>query len=255
MPETPGPQAHRPLRHRTRPRRGRDGRRLRGQRHAAAPQGRDQDHPQERARLEFRQGILDALRARGAGGGAPEPSQHRAGVRLRRGGRCRLHRHGAGARARAEDLLRREGALRAEGDRAHRGRAVRGAALRPRGRHRPPRHQAGQRHDRRAGAGQAHRLRRRAHCRPGPHRLGQDAGRHGGRHAGLHVARADPGPHPRPAQRHFFRGRDPLRVPLRQQAVHGRGRLGDRQEDPQRGARAALQPQPRAVAAVRRGGR
>ena len=181
----------RALQHRAHARQGRDGRRVRGHRPEAQSPGRDQDHPQEPPRSGHRQGLLDAVLARGAGRRAAQPSAHRAGVRLRRGRRHRLPRHGVHPRQGAEELLRRERALRHQGSGAHHVRAARRARLRAQRRHHPPRHQAGERDARRAGAHQAHRLRRRARAGHRPHAGRAHAGRHHGRHAGLHVARAD----------------------------------------------------------------
>ena len=83
---------------------------------------------------------------------------------------------------------------------------LRRARVRGQGRHRPPRHQAREHHDRQRHRGEDRRLRRRgAEEEPG----GADRG---ARLAVLHVARADPGQEPDLPQRHVFARRGALRA-------------------------------------------
>ena len=106
-----------PIRARRRDRSGRHGRRLPRARPAPGSLGRGQGAaPRDRDRP----GQHRALPARGAGRGIAEPPEHRRGVRLGRGGRHRLHRHGVRA---GPDPARRDPHLRPP--RPQRGRADR----------------------------------------------------------------------------------------------------------------------------------
>ena len=104
-------------------------------------------------RVRRRPVVRRALPARGPGGRQPQPPQHRRRLRLGRGGRHVLHRHGVRRRPHAwPRSSAAEGPLhpdRAADDRRRRRRRPR---LRPPQRRRPPRREAGQRPDHRRRA-------------------------------------------------------------------------------------------------------
>ena len=109
--------------------------------------GRDQDDPQGPARWRRRdEQFVGALPQRGAGGGAAAASQHRRGLRIRRGRRRRLHRRWSTSTARPARI---PAAAAREFDAADRSPAImiaapRRARLRARAGRRASRHQAGQ---------------------------------------------------------------------------------------------------------------
>ena len=153
----------------------------------AAGQRRDGDHlprhryrPRSRrraqaapARIPPRPRLLGALPAGGAGGRLAEPPERRHRLRLRRGPERPVHRHGAGRRRGPRDDPAPERGAAAAPGRPDRGRRRPGPRRGPCPRPRPPRHQAGQRADRRRRPGQGRRLRHR----PGDRRGAGDAAR------------------------------------------------------------------------------
>ena len=202
-------QAHRARRH---------GRRLPRARPAARPPGRHQGAvPRVRHRPQLRR----ALPPRGPGGGQPQPPEHRQRLRLGQARRHVLHRHGVRRRphARRHPALQRPRHRQAGGGDRQRG--GRGAELRPRGRPRAPRHQAGEHPHRLQRPGEGRRLRHR----PGDERADRvepDAGRGGDGHGDVLLARAGPGRPARPAQRPLLARHRDVRDGRRAAAVHRR---------------------------------
>ena len=166
----------------------------------------------------------------GAVGRRAEPRLDRRGLRLGRGPRHRvgrragagsLHRHGV---RRGQDPARapqRPLAPRARRGRAHHRGHPRRPGLQPPHGHRPPRHQAGERHDRAAtatikvmdfGIARADRRRQRDDD--------PDPGRH--RHRPVPLARAGPGPARRRALRPLLHRLPAVRAAHRAAAVQGR---------------------------------
>ena len=188
-----------------------------------------------------------ALRPGGQGRRGAEPSKHRDHLRVRRGPRRPLHRHGAGAGP---------GSRRDAPAAQHHGRRGPGGAgpglrrprVRPPQQCHPPGHQALERQGpagRPAHPGQGHGLRR-----------GETQGlrddRHGNRggHRELHGAGVHPHGKARWPQRSLRRGGDALRVHLGPQALRGRHDsdhpLQDRERTPgSRGPLPAQGDQPR----------
>ena len=188
---------------RARPRR--DGHRLQGRGPEPRPGGGAEDHPAV-GRRRGAQGLPQALLPRGQGRGQADPPAHRHHLRLRRGGRPRVPRHGA-ARGRRPAHAHQAGAARRRRRGRHRAAGRRRPGLRARARRRAPRHQARQHHAAAARPGEDHGLRHRA---PAQRRL-QDQHRHRHGHAALHVARAGGGRPGRPPLRHLLARHGALR--------------------------------------------
>ena len=134
-----GSDLRRPLRAGLADRHRRHGRGVGGDRPRHRPHRRHQD-PQRR--VHGRPGLPRALPRRGPPRRARQPRGHRERLRLRRGGRQRVPRHGARARRGALDDPRARRVALDRQDPRHRRADLLRAAGRPRGRSRPPRHQA-----------------------------------------------------------------------------------------------------------------
>ena len=130
------------LSHRRRARPRRHGGRLSCERHAPRACGRDQDAHRGG---HDRRGPHPQVRSRSALGIGAQPPQHRHDLRHRGGGRFHVHRDGARRRHHARSDAGRRPATGGQGPRSRHADRV-GARGRARGRHRPSRHQAGQRH-------------------------------------------------------------------------------------------------------------
>ena len=151
--------------------------------------------------------IVSHPRRRGAGGLGP----HRdGGGGRRRPVAARQRRHAAAGRRCAADRLQ----------------VLRRARLRVQRRHRPPRHQAGEHHDRAGHRRENRRFRRRP--------AAQDPGGADGQHglALLHVAGADGGRAAHASQRHVLPRRGAVRAADRATAVHADSLRSAGAEDP-----------------------
>ena len=138
------------------------------------------------------------------------------------------------------EILKTNKQLTPEAGGRDRQRGGRGARIRPRGRARPPRHQAGQHPDRVERSGEGGRLRHRPGDELG-HRVQPHAGRFGDGHRVVLLARAGPGRPTRPAQRPVLARHRDVRDGRRQAAVHRREPGGDRLQAGARPADAAQQ--------------
>ena len=153
--------------------------------------------------VRHRPGLRRAVPAGGHRGRQPQPPQHRRRVRLGRGRRHLLHRHGVRRRPHALGHPPRRGPAPPRPGGRRRRRRGRRARLRPPQRRRPPRREAGQRarHRRRPGEG------RRLRHRPGHHRQRRrepHPGRHRDGHRHLLQPRAGARRRRRPALRHLL---------------------------------------------------
>ncbi len=246
------PRARHPdrfLRNRRIDRRGRHGRGLPGHRYRTRPGGRHQDPARH---VRGRPRAARPLRARSADSRVPEPSQHRAGLRLSRS----RARHGAPRGRDAARPAQRRHAPLAQGHRVRRADRAR-ARRRARARHHPSRPQAGEHLPAARRAGEDSRLRSRpagGHGRVGRHRDARRRGAHRSRHrdghGGVHVAGAGPRRRARCPFRPVLPRRGPLRnvhgpacVPARH---HGRDDDGDPPGGPAGALGRARRSQPRA---------
>ena len=119
------------------------------------------------------------------------------------------------------DILRSNGQVTAKQAGGDRQRGRRGAQLRPRGRSRPPRHQAGQHPHRRQRPGEGRRLRHRP-SRQRADRVQPHPGGCGHGDGDVLLARAGPGCPARPAQRPLLARHRDVRDGRRPPAVHRR---------------------------------
>ena len=228
----------------------RDGRRLRGLRPADRARGGDQGAAHRRSQRAARRRVAHALSPRSPGRRPTEPSEHRLGLRVRRGGRLeqRPHRHGAGRRPRPKEPVRHRPPVCARRHRPDHERAAQRDAACTRARCGPPRYQAGQHHPARRRQHQSRRFRHRQ-----ARYLGAHPARLGARHGLAHVARAADRRCGRPTQRPVLLRRDALPAADRRAGLQ---RLaGDRDaQGAARATRAALDRRHRLAALARRGG-
>ncbi len=184
----------RSLSHHSQARRGRHGRGLPRRGLEARPRG---GHQGPSGRVRGQRGPPDPIRARGPRSRPLDPSAGCRDLRGRRGGRCPLPGHGAGAWTHTGRSACRRPATAARRSR-HRRKDRSRARGRPRAGHRPPRSQARQRHGRRSRWGQDPGLRPGESTWAGTRSRGRhhrshtdtpsrrDAGRDGARHRRLH---------------------------------------------------------------------
>ena len=226
---------------------GRHGGRLQGLRSRDRACRRDQDRAQGPGRPGPGRTVDGTVQERGGRGGPTAASQYRQRVRIWRGRRQRVHRHGIRRGHRHAGVPEPRRQFRSRPDQRHDDAVAAGAGFRARARRRPSRHQAGEPDPDEGRRAQGRGFRHRAHRHVEP-----DDDGHGDGHAVVHVARAMPGSDGRPSFRPVQRRRRALRIADRRQALRGCARNDRLQDLPRESAATVDDFAPLAVADDRR---